>query len=162
MPQNVIKYFSIILIVCMLIPHNGLANDEPVRNVRAAVDGRTIEIRYDLLPEQENGRYTVSIEISDNGGRTYEVVPHMIAGDLGRDITPGRNKRIVWMVERDFPRGIDIDRYEFSISAKRQGFNRNILYVLLGAVVAGGGTAAYFIFGADDDEGFPQPPGRPE
>lgn len=163
MTQPVIKYVSSILIICLLLPHTGVASDDPVQNIRVTAADRYIEIRYDLFGEREKDKYTISIEISDDGGLTYNVTPHMITGDLGRDIIPGRNKRIIWMVERDFPGDIDLDRYEFRVTTKRQGFNRNILYVLLGTVVAGGGAAAYFIFGADDDDaGFPQPPGRPE
>ncbi len=163
MPHSLIKYLSLLLIICLIFPHHVFGNDNLIQNVSIQVQDAMIEIRYDLLPDRENGKYTVSIEISDDGGRTYNVAPRMIAGDLGRNKVPGRNKRIVWMIERDFPDGIDIDRYDFRVTAKRQGLNRNILYVLLGAVVAGGSTAAYFLFGADDgDEGFPQPPGRPD
>lgn len=163
MPQSIIKYLSTVLIFCMIFQHHTYANDESVQNVSAYVEDSSIVIHYDLLPEQMEKKYTVSIDISGDGGLTYDVTPRMIAGDLGRDILPGRNKRIVWIIERDFPAGIDLERYDFRITAKRQGFNRNILYAIIGAVVAGGGTAAYFLFGVDDDDsGFPQPPGRPE
>jgi hypothetical protein len=154
-----------LLILSMLVPHRGLGNVDPVRNVSVTVEGDMIEIRYDLVPEDAEGKYTVSIEVSDDGGLTYAAVPRMITGDLGRDIVPGIQKRIVWFVERNFPGGIDIDRYDIRITAKRQGINRNILYAILGAVVAGGGAAAYFLLGGngnDTNSDFASPPGRPE
>jgi hypothetical protein len=157
-----IRCISAVLIAALLIPPVSAASKDAIQNISVDFTDRVIEIHYDLIPESENGKYTVSLAISDDGGTTYDVIPHMIAGDIGRDILPGMNKRIIWFIEREFPAGIDIDRYDFRLTAKRQGLNRNILYVLLGAVVAGGSAAAYFLFVADDtDEGFPLPPGRP-
>jgi hypothetical protein len=157
-----IRCISVVLIAVLLVPPVSAASEDAIQNVSVVFTERAIEIHYDLIPASENGKYRVSLAISDDGGTTYEVIPRMIAGDIGRDILPGMNKRIVWFIEREFPAGIDIDRYDFRITAKRQGLSRNILYVLLGAVVAGGSTAAYFLFVADDaDDEFPPPPGRP-
>jgi len=157
------KILSSLLILCLLLPAQGFSSDDKIHNLSVETDGNIIEIRYDLLPDREDKKYTVTVEISDDGGRSYDVVPHMITGDLGRDILPGRNKRIVWIIERDFPDGFDIDRYDFRITAAQQGMNRNILYIIAGTVLAGGSAAAYFLLGGDnDDDGFPQPPGRPD
>lgn len=161
MTQHRMKVLCYILILCLLHPHLGFGNEQAVKNISVQTDGAFIEIRYDLLPERRNRKHTVSLEISDNGGLTYDIAPRIITGDIGRNVIPGRNKRILWFIERDFPGDIDLDRYEFRISAKQQGFSRSVLYVLIGAVVAGGGTAAYLIFSGDDDS-FPQPPGRPD
>ncbi len=162
MKKSIIRSISCILIICLLLPAQGFGDEEKIRYISVQADGPVIEIRYDLLPGREDKKYTVTIEISDDGGRTYDVEPYMITGDLGRDIIPGRHKRIVWMIEREFPNGLDLDRYEFRITANQQGIGRNLLYILAGAVVAGGSTAAYFIFGGDDeDDPFPTPPGRP-
>jgi hypothetical protein len=158
----VIRFVSSVLIAALLVPPASAASQDVIQNVSVDFTDRVIEIQYDLIPVSENGKYRVSLAISDDGGTTYEVIPRMIAGDIGRDISPGMNKRIIWFIEREFPAGIDIDRYDFRITAKRQGLSRNILYVLLGAVVAGGSAAAYFLFVADDtDDEFPLPPGRP-
>jgi hypothetical protein len=156
-----INLLCYILILCLLLPHHGFGKDRTGKNISVQTDGTIIDIRYDFLPDRRNRKHTVYLEISDNGGLTYDVTPRIITGDIGRDVVPGRNKRILWFIERDFPGDIDLDRYDFRISAKPQGFSRNLLYVIVGAVVAGGGTAAYFIF-SGDDEGFPQPPGRPD
>lgn len=161
MTQYGIKLLCYILILCLLLPNLGFADEQAGKNISVQTDGTFIEIRYDLLPERMNRKHTVSLEISDNGGLTYDVMPRIITGDIGRNVIPGRNKRILWFIERDFPGDIDLDRYEFRISTKAQGLSRNLLYVVIGAAVAGGGTAAYFIF-SGDDEGFPQPPGRPD
>lgn len=162
-PELPMRCIVAALIVSLLLPRSAWTNDEVIRNMTVQFDGRVVEIRYDLIvPDRTNGRYTVTLHISDDRGRTYDVTPRMMAGDIGRDITAGMNKRIVWIIEREFPTEIDIARYDFRLTAKRQGFNRNILYALLGAVVAGGGTAAYFILGGADESGFPKPPGRPE
>ncbi len=162
MPHYVIKMLCSVLITCLIVPHQGFGNNDPIRNVEVQTDGSVIEIRYDLVPENGNRKHTVSIEISDDGGRTYNVTPYFITGDIGRDIIPGRNKRIVWMVERDFPVDIDLDRYDFRFTIKPQGFSRNTLYAMLGAAVAGVGTAALLIFSGGSDDGFPDPPGRPD
>jgi len=167
MSKQITHRITYLLIFLIAILHTGIANENPIENVAVDTDDRVIEILYDLLPQEMDKKYTVTLEISDDGGRTYTVTPHMITGDVGRDILPGRNKRIVWMIERDFPDDVDLDRYDFRITAKRQGISRNLLYMIAGAVVAGGGTAAYLIFGGsgNDDNGeteFPGPPGRPE
>src|SRR5262245_32280196 len=63
-------------------------------------DSGLIRIVYDL-PLVAGGPFTISLEASDDGGRTFAIRPHAISGDVGPGISPGREKTIAWDSARD-------------------------------------------------------------
>jgi sulfatase modifying factor 1 len=79
-----------------------LAADPAVSNVRAAQQPGTklVEISYDL-----SGSTTpvhVSLQVSSNGGTSFAVPVAALSGDVGTNISLGRNKRIVWNAGTDW------------------------------------------------------------
>ena len=61
--------------------------------------GNNIHISYDILNGDPDERYTVSIVIKDEEGNIINA--SALDGDIGEDITAGRNKQITWNLETD-------------------------------------------------------------
>lgn len=57
-----------------------------------------VDISYDLRAQ---GETRVTLVVSDNGGKTYDIFPSGAKGDLGNGITPGSNKEISWFPSLD-------------------------------------------------------------
>jgi hypothetical protein len=155
------KPTTIVLLFSLLLATVAHADTGDAINIDVRIEGIAVIIYYDLIPFNDKGRYDVSLQISTDGGRTFESPSEFITGDIGKNIYPGMRKRIIWYPNRDYFDPIGPERYTFDIITIRKGGSRNILYAIIGAVVAGGGTAAYFLFSGDEETGFPKPPDRP-
>lgn len=80
------------------------ANPE-VTNVQASqrTDGSMlVDISYDL-EDADGDAVTISINVSDNDGLSYDVNVTSITGDAGEGITPRTGKSIVWNAGTDVP-----------------------------------------------------------
>jgi len=67
---------------------------EKVENVRVKQVGEDVHIYYDLLGDED--KYQVKVRGSSDGGRTYTLPMKSVSGDVGKDVRPGRDKRIIW------------------------------------------------------------------
>ena len=72
---------------------------EKVENVRVEQMGDDVHILYDLSGDEE--KYQVKVRGSADGGRTYTLPMKSLSGDVGKDIRPGRGKRIIWNALKD-------------------------------------------------------------
>ncbi len=73
---------------------------QSITNVQVTQAGKTVVITYDL-DGKAGDKYTISLDISKDGGKTYLLVPSSVTGDIGKLISSGTNKRIVWDVLKD-------------------------------------------------------------
>jgi formylglycine-generating enzyme required for sulfatase activity len=65
-------------------------------------DGTTfVDIRYDVQ-DADGDSLKVRIEISDDGGTTYQVPAFTFEGDIGDGITPGTGKLVTWDAGKDW------------------------------------------------------------
>lgn len=138
---------------------------EAVRNVRLRQDGDQLVVTYDLIGTAK--RYTVSLLLSTDGGRSFEALPETVTGDVGAAVPPGTGREITWAALHDYPRGLAGDQYRVQVATQKQR-DRGLLYVLGGALIAGGGATVALLLGGGDDGGgnggavdIPTPPGRP-
>jgi uncharacterized protein (TIGR02145 family) len=86
------KYLLTILI------HIGFANaiySQSITNVQTSLENNKITISYNL-DSREN--VIVSVLISEDGGKNFSGPLTKVTGDVGLDVKPGSNKRIVWDV----------------------------------------------------------------
>jgi hypothetical protein len=82
------------LFLCLISVLSGLAQ-ERVRNVRVrAVDSSRIEIGYDLINARPGD--SVYFEIRSRLRGNVRISPEFVRGDIGRNITTGTNRRIIW------------------------------------------------------------------
>lgn len=152
-----------------LLPVLRPASSADIEGVDVRGEGDRVVITYDLTGTKK--KYKVDVALSNDGGRTFSLVPTALDGAVGKGIQPGQNKRIVWRLREDFPNGLSGGEYQVQVTARKQG--GGALYVVVGALVAGaGGTVALLMGGGggDGDGGtiepptptsFPAPPGRP-
>jgi hypothetical protein len=101
---------------------------------------------------------------------SFTYVPQNVAGDIGPNVFPGRNNRIVWSVGKEFPEGIREGEYYFVFGVESdQGSSGGIstpVLIVGGAAVVGGILALVLSKGSGGGGGggtstFPAPPGRP-
>jgi formylglycine-generating enzyme required for sulfatase activity len=73
------------------------ATDPVVSNVKVSQRPGThkVDIRYDVADADEDALW-ITVEVSDNGGKTYAVPTAGFSGDIGFGIKPGLGKHIVW------------------------------------------------------------------
>ena len=64
-----------------------------------ALKGNNIQITYDILNSTRADKFTIRIEITDAEGNTINA--SSLSGDIGADISGGKNKQILWDIEAD-------------------------------------------------------------
>jgi hypothetical protein len=123
----------------VVLAAGAFAQSTEVANVRFEQKGGLIVIKYDLYGKT-GGKYTVSAALSDDKGKSFEMMAVSLSGDVGRDVTPGSNKTITWRMLMDYPMGLEGDDFVFAVDAKLQKGSSKWPY-MVGAAVVGG--AAY-------------------
>ena len=73
-----------------------------------------VTISYDLSAPEARGTLDATLEVSINGGQTYDVQPRSMSGDVGPAVSPGRSKRIVWEAGKDVE-SLQTDQFRFRI-----------------------------------------------
>ena len=94
------------------------ANSAPVvSHVTAAqrTDGSGIVDIYYTLNDADGDTCTVSIEVSDDGGNSWNVAATDLSGDIGPGIKPGR-RHILWNSKTDLP-GVFGSNYRVNVTA---------------------------------------------
>ena len=73
------------------------AAEPAVSNVRVAQRPREmlVEITYDLTDDTW-AKLLITVELSEDGGKTYRPFNQGLTGDYGDGIAPGADKRILW------------------------------------------------------------------
>ena len=87
---------------CLAVMQTGLAAQPVVTNVVAAQNGEVVDVYYDMA-DVGNATQTVSMAVSTNSGRLYNVDAMSFTGDIGYPILVGTNKHIVWDATADLP-----------------------------------------------------------
>lgn len=79
-----------------------------ISNVSATqtVSANTVTIQYDL---NDANAANVEIDISDDGGATWNVTDTSVSGNVGTGQTTGTNKTITWQAGTDFPNQDQLD-----------------------------------------------------
>ncbi|MFC1509211.1 hypothetical protein ACFL60_05950 [Candidatus Omnitrophota bacterium] len=86
-------------LVLVLMTIQSLAETQSIGNITCNVtEDAKIVINYQL---SEQGKYTVKIFVSLDGGENYTIDPQTLTGDVGKGIVPGTGKEIVWDVFKD-------------------------------------------------------------
>jgi formylglycine-generating enzyme required for sulfatase activity len=72
---------------------------EKVENVRVEQVGEQVQIYFDLSGDAD--RYVVKVKGSADGGRTYTLPMKSVSGDIGKEVRPGRGRKIIWRTLKD-------------------------------------------------------------
>ncbi len=141
----------------------------PADNVHFHLSGDKVVVTFDLLlPPGDD--YTVRLSLQRSSSDTFRLVPSHVEGDVGKGITSGGGKKIIWDIMKEYPEGIEGSDFYFVVTAERNSGGLPTWVWL-----AGGGAAAALIplllhHPADNggtltqtqDTGFPLPGGRPQ
>jgi hypothetical protein len=144
-------------------------HEGPVRGVRTRREDETLVVTYNLAGEEDE--YEVALQLSTDGGQTYQDLRGTVEGAVGEEVTPGSEKRATWAALTDYPEGLSSDQYRLRIRAEAQG-GRGALYVLGSAAAVGAGVALGVLTGligggnggengGGEGGGFPTPPAPP-
>lgn len=136
-----------------------------VENVRFTQEQDMVTVFYDLLARSDKSNFDVELLLAINDEEAYTIDSPSLSGDVGKNVSPGKNQQIKWNVFRDFPRGIQGENIRFIVNAqKMDNSNKTWLYVTLSTLAVGAGVAlAVFLGGGEGggEGGLPGPPGRP-
>lgn len=139
-----------------------------VRDVKVSLDEfDRLVVTYELVGPP-NAEYLVRMSVSLDGGKTYNLTPRSVSGDIGPGVIPG-SKKIVWDVFRDMPKLV-ADELVVQVTAdpsgvgwygtaeresspkkapshwNRQRVYRTIGYTALGVGVASLAAGGYFLY----------------
>jgi hypothetical protein len=129
-----------------------------------------VYIDYDLLAPTEQV-FKVSITMRSKTDSTFSYVPQNVAGDVGDNVFPGRNNRIVWSIAKEYPEGIREGEYYFVFSVEldqETSTGAGTTLIVAGGAALVGGIVALIVISkksstgpGSGSAGFPQPPSRP-
>jgi hypothetical protein len=96
-----IFHIAKIFIIFLLLANNILTFSQTVENVRFTQEGEKIIIYYDLKDKAgAKYLYAISVFYSLDNGSTY-IPLKSVLGDIGKNISPGNNKKLTWNVLAD-------------------------------------------------------------
>lgn len=143
-----------------------------IDDVRVEVESaERVLISFDLPePPSKGASYVVEARISTAG--TGRPIPlRSVTGDVGKNVLPGAGRTIVWNAAADFPNGLDAEvRILIHASVTGGKSSKSLVYIVGGALVAGGGVTAALLLGGSPgtdilgdpvDTALPAPPQRP-
>jgi formylglycine-generating enzyme required for sulfatase activity len=99
-------YFGVFLsgLIAYSIAYSAENHAPVVKNVHAQQrqGALLVDITYDV-EDADGDSLEIIIEASNDNGKTYTIIPKSLTGDVGKNITPGRGKKVVWDVGKDLP-----------------------------------------------------------
>lgn len=138
----------ILLLLFALFTGNSFAQKIKVDNIGFEMKDTIIEIHYDLVGQLEKS-YNVSVELKREQVPEFGFKPKLLSGDVGKGKFAGTNRKIIWNFTDEFKPEAGITDYYFEVTAKKTG--KAWIYILAGAVVAGGATTAIILLTGKDD-----------
>lgn len=88
------------MFVLLLVLWAGSLRAQEISNIRVQQEGKTVVILYDLTGES-GVKYSITVLVSDDGGKTFAIKPKSLSGDAGAGVLPGKSRKIVWDVLKD-------------------------------------------------------------
>jgi len=132
-----------------------------VENVRfqQRQDSRVI-VAYDLKGDSKK-KFTVFLSLYIPETKKWvQLGGSSLFGDVGKNVRPGRDKRIGWDLLADVPDGLHGENFVFAVDAYLQRETKKWPLIISGLVAAGGGTALLLLSGGSSTPQ-PTPPDLP-
>jgi hypothetical protein len=79
---------------------------QAIENVKARLEGENLVVTYDLLNGTANDKFAVSLRSSHNN---FATALAQLSGNVGDNVFPGKNRRVVWAVKNELPSDFDAD-----------------------------------------------------
>ena len=101
-----------------------LLSAQNIKNIRQEIVGNQVKITYDLVSELEGQTFEI-ILFCTVSGNNYKQRLYFGKGDVGKDITVGKEKKIVWSNEEELST-FDMDALTFELESKV--FNSSLFF----------------------------------
>jgi len=101
---------------------------QQVTNIWAEQDGKKINIYYDITGAKPGQKFNVNVYCSTDGGRYFGMALKSVSGDIGKNVTAGYNKKIIWDVLQDREK-LTGDDIRFEVRARIMGGIIDMVYV---------------------------------
>ncbi len=139
------RLFLFSAVLMLIVCNRALSNLPPVvSNVTASqrTDGsKLVDIYYDLA-DVDGDLCTVSLDVSDDGGTTWDVNAVSFSGDIGSSISPGTSRYIVWDCGVDLP-GVYGTNYRVKVTADDGAGPAGMVWVYINDPGIGGGHEGF-------------------
>jgi hypothetical protein len=89
----------------------------PASNISSVVRGGVVVVSYDLAPTNASSEFSILLEASSDGGKTYTVRPQTVKGDVGPAVRAGIGKQITWEAAKDVE-SLTLDQYRYRVLAQ--------------------------------------------
>ena len=107
--MTLIRFRYLLTLLLILSPLHLLAQSA-VSNVRAIQEGRNVVLLYDLSKDAEIRQVKIDVD-----GRSRVLPMSSLSGDVGRKVSQGTDRRIVYNVLEDYKDGLRSDNVSFVI-----------------------------------------------
>ena len=143
-----IKFFLVLFLLGFALHVN--AQGLQVSDVRFEDKGETVLVFYDL-DGPTGKKVTINLLLSDDYGESFSIRPKTISGDVGKNVSSGIGKKIIWHIKKDYPNGLQGEGFVFAVDAETRKSRSKLPYILGGSVVIIGG-AVYFATKSSGEE----------
>lgn len=159
---------GILILACQCCVFGSEKPDAPkVANVHFSLDHGQVLVNYDLLGE-DDVTYWVELELRNDNDSAYRFIPRVVSGDVGLGKFAGRDRKIQWAIDQEFPLGLPDSSYYFIVharSVKENSGSNALLIIGTGAALVTAATTYFLVSGTHQKVaqavGLPAPPGRP-
>jgi len=161
------NYFTLFyfLLIIYVLPVKIFPQEKVEANFEAA-EGK-IFIYYEIKGDAGK-EYDVKVKLKRTGDPSFELVPAVMVGDVGKGKFAGGKKTIIWHLNSDEEAMLTGEDFYFDVTAEEIIEGGGIpWYVWAGGAAVGGGVAAFLLLkkssndGGSGDVNLPSPPGRP-
>jgi uncharacterized protein (TIGR02145 family) len=111
--KNIIMVRSLLMLILVVISLNVAA--QKFTNLQAKKEAGKLIVSYDLSAENPDQQFDVRLECSTDDGATFNLIPHLVSGDV-KGISAGPGKRIIWDVLNE-DRQIALNQLMFQLVA---------------------------------------------
>ncbi|HLO57280.1 MAG TPA: hypothetical protein VK179_00925 [Bacteroidales bacterium] len=97
MKRNIVLFILLVL----YIPQSFC---QTIENIDWNIKDKKVEIRYDLASNSKEKIYKIEIYVSLDSGATFKKQElKFVTGDVGKDVKPGKEKKVIWDLSKEFP-----------------------------------------------------------
>ena len=121
------------------------------------------EFKGDLQHE-----YNVGVKLKRSNDPTFELIPSVLVGDVGKGAFAGKKRTIIWQINPQEEKVLNGTDFYFEVLADKIEKGGGIpWYVFVGGAVVAGGAAAFLLLNKKSEDNiinttqFPVPPTRP-
>jgi len=140
-------FITIMTLICLFV--NELLSQ--VENIRSVQYKNSYAVIYYDLIDNSNQKYDVKLYLSNRKvSKKILLEGAAVSGEIGKNITPGREKKIIWNLPQQFASDLKKKGFDFIVEATQHKSHKKWRWYVLGVTALG--SAAYLILTSTDDE----------